>query len=159
MGCPLNDDARFECKNMILLQRAESLSGLPPEARWGRRATLIVKALHVCKVVMAFTGKWNQRCNRNRSHANTEIETRDSTLRADRLTDKMFDRPPRTSNSQLPCYILNLARPAVGVRSLRPQKIMDCQPTLQTLQIQPYVYCLFLRYNPSSEKQSTDGET
>ena len=158
MGCPLNDDVRFECKNMILLQRAESLSGLPPEARWGRRATLIVKTWDFCKVVMAFTEKWNQRCNRHRSHANTEIEPRDSTLRADRLTDKMSDRPPRTSNSQFPCYILNLARPAVGVRSLRPQKIMNCQPALQTLQIQPYVYCLFLRYNPSGEKQSTNGE-
>ena len=92
---------------MILLQRAESLSGLPPKQHDVVQATLIVKTWYFCKVVMAFTGKWNQRCNRHRSHANTEIEPRDSTLRADRLTDKMSDRPPRTSDSQLPCYILN----------------------------------------------------
>ena len=94
MGCPLNDDVRFECKNMILLQRAESLSGLPPKQDEFVEVNKTAKTWHFCKVVMAFTEKWNQRRNRNQSHANTEIGTRDSTLRADRLTEKCLTAHP-----------------------------------------------------------------
>ena len=93
---------------MILLQRAESLSGLPPKQDEFVEANLIVKTWYFCKVVMAFTGKWNQRCNRHRSHSNTEIEPRDSTLRADRLTEKCLTVHPEapTHNSHATCLIL-----------------------------------------------------
>ena len=94
---------------MILLQRAESLSGLPPKQDEFVEANLIVKTWYFCKVVMAFTGKWNQRCNRHRSHANTEIGIRDSTLRADRLTEKCLTAHPEPPihNSHATCLVLS----------------------------------------------------
>ena len=111
-------------------------------------------------MVMALTEKWNQRCNCHRSHANTEIETRDSTLRADRLTEKCLTAHPEAPihNSHATCLILPGLRWVFEFEVSVPKKVMNCQPALQTLQIQPYVYCMFLRYNPSSEKQSTNGE-
>ena len=121
----------FDCKNLVLLQSGDGISR-----------------------------KWNRRCNRHRSHANTEIETCDSTLRADRLTEKCPTAHPEAPihNSHATCLILPGLRWVFEFEVSVPKNIMNCQPALQTLQIQPYVYCMFLRYNPSSEKQSTNGE-